>query len=176
MRDFNNSNRIASLPKGNNHWNWSEKSSKLALHKRLHRKYGPAKVMKCINFYICGAQALDYDLTSNDGITKSYLERHIMKFKEQRALKINIAVLNDPKMDRVDDVFINFKQSMIDHKDKIQYFDPWTLRTIEKSINDLDSEMRGNACLHKNCAGCKNGTCNGVHMISYPYISCSAWC
>ena len=28
-------------------------------------------------------------------------------------------------------------------------------------------------CVHKNCSGCKAGTCNGVHMISCPCRSCT---
>lgn len=28
-------------------------------------------------------------------------------------------------------------------------------------------------CLHKQCIGCANGTCSGVHMLSCPCSSCS---
>lgn len=33
-----------------------------------------------------------------------------------------------------------------------------------------------NLCLHDNCIGCKNGTCNGLHMISCPCPKCSPSC
>jgi hypothetical protein len=52
-----NSKRIASMPKGKNHWNYSENPSKLALHRRIHRKYGPAKQFKCND---CEKPAKDY--------------------------------------------------------------------------------------------------------------------
>jgi len=35
---------------------------------------------------------------------------------------------------------------------------------------------KSNGCLHENCAGCKAGTCNGVHMISCPCPKCSPRC
>lgn len=31
-------------------------------------------------------------------------------------------------------------------------------------------------CMHKNCIGCRNKTCNGVHMISCPCKKCSPSC
>ena len=62
-----NTKRIASLPKGNNHWNWKKDPSKLTLHKRLHRKYGPAKQFKCFD---CKKIAKDY---SNE--TGKYTDR-----------------------------------------------------------------------------------------------------
>jgi len=37
--------------------------------------------------------------------------------------------------------------------------------TVEKTL-----------CLHKNCMGCKAGTCGGVHMISCPCPDCSVRC
>lgn len=51
-----NTNRIKSLPKKENHWNWKEKPNTLTLHKRIHRKYGSAKTYICI----CGKQAMDW--------------------------------------------------------------------------------------------------------------------
>lgn len=30
-------------------------------------------------------------------------------------------------------------------------------------------------CMHKNCPGCKAGTCSGVHMLSCPCRNCSPW-
>ena len=30
-----------------------------------------------------------------------------------------------------------------------------------------------NFCMHDNCLGCKDGTCNGVHMISCHCSKCS---
>lgn len=56
-RDWNHPNRIASLPRGNKHWNWKEKPSLLTLHKRLHRKYGSASNFPCAD---CGKKARDY--------------------------------------------------------------------------------------------------------------------
>lgn len=56
-----NTKRLLALPKGNTHWNWVEKPSKLALHKRLHRKYGPAKNHICKR---CERQAHDWANTT----------------------------------------------------------------------------------------------------------------
>lgn len=53
-----NTNRIAALPKGKKHWNWKSKPNLLTLHKRLHRKYGPASQFSCADG--CGRQARDY--------------------------------------------------------------------------------------------------------------------
>ena len=52
-----NSKRIASLPKGNKHWNWCENPSKLTLHRRLHRKIGKASQFPCVD---CGRPAKDW--------------------------------------------------------------------------------------------------------------------
>lgn len=55
-----NSNRIKSLPKGEDHWRWNKDLktlSKVSIHRRLHRKYGPASNFKCID---CDKKALDY--------------------------------------------------------------------------------------------------------------------
>ena len=52
-----NTNRIKALPRGKNHWNYSENPSKLALHKRLYRKYGKASEHKCVD---CNNQARDW--------------------------------------------------------------------------------------------------------------------
>jgi len=52
-----NTKRIASLPKREDHWNWKKEPTKLTLHKRLHRKYGPAKNSPCAD---CGKPAKDY--------------------------------------------------------------------------------------------------------------------
>jgi hypothetical protein len=54
-----NSKRIAALPKGKRHWNWSENPNLLTLHKRLHRKHGSAKNYKC-SFQGCEKQAHDW--------------------------------------------------------------------------------------------------------------------
>lgn len=59
-----NTNRIASLPKKENHWNWSEKPSLLTMHKRIHRQYGSAKQFKCITQ--CGKQAIDWALIGTE--------------------------------------------------------------------------------------------------------------
>lgn len=51
--------RVASMPKGKAHWNWSKQPTLLALHKRLHRQYGPAKMFKC-STNDCERQAHDW--------------------------------------------------------------------------------------------------------------------
>lgn len=56
-----NTNRIKALPRGDKHWNFKENTSVLALHKRLHRKYGPAKNHLC---EFCGEIAKDWALIS----------------------------------------------------------------------------------------------------------------
>jgi len=53
-----NSPRIKALPKGNKHWNWTDKPNVLTMHKRLHRNYGKAKDKKCANN--CGRMAHDW--------------------------------------------------------------------------------------------------------------------
>jgi DNA-directed RNA polymerase subunit RPC12/RpoP len=60
--------RIAALPKGEQHWNWSNEPNKLAIHKRIHRKLGKASEYKCID---CGKTALDW---SNNKGTKYSLD------------------------------------------------------------------------------------------------------
>lgn len=52
-----NSKRIASLPKKEKHWNWSETPTKLTLHKRLHRAFGKASDKNCVD---CGKKARDW--------------------------------------------------------------------------------------------------------------------
>jgi hypothetical protein len=52
-------NRIPALPIGKKHWNYSEKPSVLALHKRIHRQHGPAKNYDCVD---CGNSALGWSL------------------------------------------------------------------------------------------------------------------
>ena len=75
-------NRLASLPKGNKHWRWQEFPNKDILHRRLHRKYGRASIHKCVD---CEESARDWsNETGNytDDI-KDYLPRcrscHIKK-------------------------------------------------------------------------------------------------
>ena len=99
-----------------------------------------------------------------------------MKFKEQKALKSTVKDLNNPNTNRVDGAFINFKDAIVKHKNLDLYQCPSFKTTIEKSIYELDLETRGSSCLHKNCVGCKNGTCSGMHMISCSCRSCSIWC
>ena len=50
-------NMIAALPRGEKHWMWNDKPNLITLHKRLHRKYGPASRYKCAD---CGKKARDY--------------------------------------------------------------------------------------------------------------------
>lgn len=52
-----NTARIAALPRGSEHWNWSTKPTKLTLHKRLHRKFGKASGFPCVD---CGNKARDW--------------------------------------------------------------------------------------------------------------------
>lgn len=52
-----NGPRILSLPKNKDHWNWKKNPTKLAFHKRLHRKLGKASQFKCVD---CGKRALDW--------------------------------------------------------------------------------------------------------------------
>lgn len=52
-------NRIAALPRGKSHWRYSDSPSILTLHRRIHRKYGPAKQHKCVD---CDLQAMDWSL------------------------------------------------------------------------------------------------------------------
>ena len=52
-----NKPRIEALPKGSNHWNWSERPSRLAIHKRIHRKMGKASNYPCVD---CGGKARDW--------------------------------------------------------------------------------------------------------------------
>ena len=42
-----NAPRIAALPRGERHWNWSVKPILLTLHKRIHRRYGKASAFRC---------------------------------------------------------------------------------------------------------------------------------
>lgn len=54
--------RIPALPRGKKHWNYKEKPSVLALHKRIHKKYGKASERDCVD---CGKQALDWSLNGS---------------------------------------------------------------------------------------------------------------
>ena len=56
-RDTLHPNRIASLPRGKEHWNWSKKPSILTMHRRIHRKWGAASQFPCAD---CGKKARDY--------------------------------------------------------------------------------------------------------------------
>jgi len=53
----NDNQRLLSLPRNKNHWNWDSHPTKLAFHKRLHRKYGKASNFKCVD---CGKKARDW--------------------------------------------------------------------------------------------------------------------
>jgi hypothetical protein len=57
-----NSARIAALPRGKKHWAWAVNPSILALHKRIHRRFGKASNKKCID---CNKKA--HDWSSNTG-------------------------------------------------------------------------------------------------------------
>lgn len=56
--------RVASLPKGERHWNWSDKPTLLTLHKRIHRKHGSAKMFKCA---VKGCTRMANDWANKDG-------------------------------------------------------------------------------------------------------------
>lgn len=62
MRDTLHPNRIAALPRGENHWNYNPRPSVLGMHKRIHRKYGAAKNHKCVD---CSKQAKDWSLNGD---------------------------------------------------------------------------------------------------------------
>ena len=63
--------RLASLPSGEKHWNWTPKPSLLALHKRIYRKHGPASNHPCID---CGQKAKDW---SNTGKYTDRIEDYV---------------------------------------------------------------------------------------------------
>jgi hypothetical protein len=58
-RDTRHPNRIAAMPRGEKHWKYSDTPSILTLHKRIHRKHGPASAHKCVD---CDNQAKDWSL------------------------------------------------------------------------------------------------------------------
>ena len=58
-----NTKRLKAIPKGKNHWNYNPSPSKLALHKRLYRKYGKASDRECID---CGKTARDWSNTTGN--------------------------------------------------------------------------------------------------------------
>ena len=64
-------NRIASLPKGINHWNWKTNPNLLTLHKRIHRKFGKASLKECID---CNKKARDWSLIKGHEYTDNVLD------------------------------------------------------------------------------------------------------
>lgn len=58
-RNTRHPNRIAAMPKGDNHWNYNPNPSVLTLHRRIHRKHVPAPNHKCVD---CSNQARDWSL------------------------------------------------------------------------------------------------------------------
>jgi hypothetical protein len=62
MRDTLHPNRIAALPRGEKHWNYNPKPTILTMHRRIHRKYGPAAKHPCID---CGRAAKDWSLNGD---------------------------------------------------------------------------------------------------------------
>lgn len=54
--------RIPSLPRAEKHWNYNPNPSILTLHRRIHRKHGPAKNHKCAD---CDNQAIDWSLNGS---------------------------------------------------------------------------------------------------------------
>lgn len=61
-RDTRHPNRIAAMPKGTKHWNYSANPTVLTLHRRLHRKHGKASAHACVD---CGAVARDWSLNKS---------------------------------------------------------------------------------------------------------------
>lgn len=100
-RDTNHPNRIASLPRGEKHWNYNENPSILALHKRLHRKHGAAKNYDCVD---CGNQALDWSLKTEHEHTGN------IEDYEPRCRSCHIKY-DDPKNDRAEKVSIGLKRA-----------------------------------------------------------------
>ena len=56
--------RIPALPRREKHWNWNEKPSVLTMHKRIHRKHGPASQYQCVDQ--CGRMARDWSLDAKE--------------------------------------------------------------------------------------------------------------
>ncbi len=54
--------RLASIPKGKKHWNWSTKPNVLTIHKRIHRALGKASDYKCAD-----CQKMAHDWSNNKG-------------------------------------------------------------------------------------------------------------
>ena len=59
-----NSKRIEALPKGKKHWNWNDKPNVNTLHRRIHRRNGPAKNHKCA---VEGCTKKAFDWANRDG-------------------------------------------------------------------------------------------------------------
>ena len=88
-----NRSRIAALPRGKKHWNWSEKPSLLTLHKRLHRRHGSAKMHSCSRG--CGLKAIDWALRRGHSYSDD------IRDYEPLCRKCHIALDNHPsKVDR----------------------------------------------------------------------------
>lgn len=62
-RDTNHPNRVAALPRGEKHWNFNHRPTILTMHRRIHRKHGPASSRKCVD---CGKQARDWSLNGTE--------------------------------------------------------------------------------------------------------------
>lgn len=69
--DRDNVPRIEALPKGKRHWRWSEKPTLLTLHKRIHRKYGPARLQRCA---VSGCENMAHDWANKNGIYTDKVE------------------------------------------------------------------------------------------------------
>ena len=63
--------RLLALPKGKNHWHWSNNPNKLTIHKRIHRKFGKAADFLCIN---CGKKARDW--SSENGKYSNHIKEY----------------------------------------------------------------------------------------------------
>jgi len=72
-----NTKRIQSLPKGDQHWNYNPNPSKLALHKRLYRKYGKASEKLCVD---CGKTAKDW--SNETGLYTDKLEDYVPRCRK----------------------------------------------------------------------------------------------
>lgn len=91
-----------------------------------------------------------------------------MKIKERHCIKNKIK--KNTNTDKVDDAFKTLKEEMDKYKKRHEEENPWVKMPYITQVED-----KRDRCLHKNCEGCKNGRCSGVHMISCPCRDCTPW-
>jgi len=54
--------------------------------------------------------------------------------------------------------------------------EPIGLKWTDQELKDYHKTINKSPCLHDSCPGCKDGTCNGVHMISCNCPKCRKFC